>query len=192
MIASALYSQPTGPRCRSRHAVWQASLLQSSALVEGNPTTCRWRSMPIMRRATTLITPYLPAASILIRGNSRLRAGNPAPASGRRKASRSRCGRLMPSAACTMTIIRSDPQRAEGTVRISTPKYQRLAGRLPNGGPSGRGTADLMKQRGENRYPFWKRRLYLPCLPGSDTGVVGSEVIHDREEQVAGIWNARF
>ncbi|EPR7624100.1 LPS assembly protein LptD, partial [Klebsiella michiganensis] len=57
----------------------------------------------------------------------------------------------------------------------------------------GRGTADLMKQRGENRYTILENGSFTSCLPGSDTwSVVGSEVIHDREEQVAEIWNARF
>jgi LPS-assembly protein len=53
--------------------------------------------------------------------------------------------------------------------------------------------ADLMKQRGENRYTILENGSFTSCLPGSDTwSVVGSEVIHDREEQVAEIWNARF
>lgn len=60
-------------------------------------------------------------------------------------------------------------------------------------GRRGRGTADLMKQRGENRYTILENGSFTSCLPGSDTrSVVGSEVIHDREEQVAEIWNARF
>ena len=50
-----------------------------------------------------------------------------------------------------------------------------------------------MKQRGENRYTILENGSFTSCLPGSDTwSVVGSEVIHDREEQVAEIWNARF
>ncbi len=57
----------------------------------------------------------------------------------------------------------------------------------------GRGKADLMKQRGENRYTILDNGSFTSCLPGSDTwSVVGSEIIHDREEQVAEIWNARF
>ena len=60
-------------------------------------------------------------------------------------------------------------------------------------GRQGRGKADLMKQRGENRYTILDNGSFTSCLPGSDTwSVVGSEVIHDREEQVAEIWNARF
>jgi LPS-assembly protein len=49
-----------------------------------------------------------------------------------------------------------------------------------------------MKQRGENRYTILENGSFTSCLPGSDTWSVGSEVIHDREEQVAEIWNARF
>ena len=49
-----------------------------------------------------------------------------------------------------------------------------------------------MKQR-RNRYTILENGSVTSCLPGSDTwSVVGSEVIHDREEQVAEIWNARF
>ncbi|EIM0646026.1 LPS assembly protein LptD [Salmonella enterica subsp. enterica serovar Infantis] len=60
-------------------------------------------------------------------------------------------------------------------------------------GRQGRGKADLMKQRGENRYTILENGSFTSCLPGSDTwSVVGNEVIHDREEQVAEIWNARF
>ncbi|HFX6134898.1 TPA: LPS assembly protein LptD [Escherichia coli] len=60
-------------------------------------------------------------------------------------------------------------------------------------GRQGRGKADLMKQRGENRYTILDNGSFTSCLPGSDTwSVVGSEIIHDREEQVAEIWNARF
>ena len=60
-------------------------------------------------------------------------------------------------------------------------------------GRQGRGTADLMKQRGENRYTILDNGTFTTCLPGSNTwSVVGSEVIQDREEQVAEIWNARF
>ncbi len=60
-------------------------------------------------------------------------------------------------------------------------------------GRQGRGKADLMKQRGENRYTILENGSFTSCLPGSNTwSVVGSEVIQDREEQVAEIWNARF
>ena len=60
-------------------------------------------------------------------------------------------------------------------------------------GRQGRGKADLMKQRGENRYTILENGSFTSCLPGSDTwSVVGSEVIHDREEQVAEIWHARL
>ncbi|WP_324723533.1 LPS assembly protein LptD [Lelliottia sp. JS-SCA-14] len=60
-------------------------------------------------------------------------------------------------------------------------------------GRQGRGKADLMKQRGENRYTILENGSFTSCLPGSNTwSVVGSEVIHDREEEVAEIWNARF
>ncbi|ADO49910.1 LPS assembly protein LptD [[Enterobacter] lignolyticus] len=60
-------------------------------------------------------------------------------------------------------------------------------------GRQGRGTADLMKQRGDNRYTILDNGTFTSCLPGANTwSVVGSEVIQDRQEQVAEIWNARF
>ncbi len=60
-------------------------------------------------------------------------------------------------------------------------------------GRQGRGEADTMKMRGENRYTVLENGTFTSCLPGDDSwSVVGSEVIHDREEQVAEIWNARF
>lgn len=60
-------------------------------------------------------------------------------------------------------------------------------------GRQGRGIADLMKQRGDNRYTILQNGSFTSCLPGSDTwSVVGSEVIYDRQEEVAEIWNARF
>lgn len=44
-------------------------------------------------------------------------------------------------------------------------------------GRQGRGKADLMKQRGENRYTILDNGSFTSCLPGSDTwSVVGSEV----------------
>ncbi|WP_289306605.1 LptA/OstA family protein, partial [Escherichia coli] len=60
-------------------------------------------------------------------------------------------------------------------------------------GSQGRGKAELMEQRGENRYTILDNGSFTSCLTGSDTwSVVGSEIVHDREEHVAEIWNARF
>ncbi|WP_292985419.1 LPS assembly protein LptD [Pantoea sp.] len=57
----------------------------------------------------------------------------------------------------------------------------------------GRGDADQMKLRGDNRYTILENGTFTSCLPGSNSwSVVGSEVIQDREEEVAEIWNARF
>ncbi|MGV3345048.1 LPS assembly protein LptD [Enterobacteriaceae bacterium LUAb1] len=59
-------------------------------------------------------------------------------------------------------------------------------------GRQGRGTADQMKLRGENRYTILENGSFTSCLPGENSwSVVGSEIIHDRDEQVAEIWNAR-
>ncbi|HGJ5873920.1 MAG TPA: LPS assembly protein LptD [Arsenophonus apicola] len=60
-------------------------------------------------------------------------------------------------------------------------------------GRQGRGYANKMKLRGENRYTILEKGMFTACLPGTDSwSVVGSEVILDREEEVAEIWNARF
>lgn len=60
-------------------------------------------------------------------------------------------------------------------------------------GHQGRGTADQMKLRGNNRYTILENGSFTSCLPGSNSwSVVGSEVIQDRQEEVAEIWNARF
>ncbi|PWC25586.1 LPS assembly protein LptD [Brenneria nigrifluens DSM 30175 = ATCC 13028] len=60
-------------------------------------------------------------------------------------------------------------------------------------GRQGRGSADKMKMRDDNRYTILENGTFTSCLPGDNSwSVVGSEVIQDREEQVAEIWNARF
>lgn len=60
-------------------------------------------------------------------------------------------------------------------------------------GRQGRGDADQMKLRGDNRYTILENGSFTSCLPGSNSwSVVGSEVIQDRQEEVAEIWNARF
>lgn len=60
-------------------------------------------------------------------------------------------------------------------------------------GRQGRGKAQLMKQRDNSRYTILENGSFTSCLPGSNTwNVIGSEVIHDRQEQVVEIWNARF
>ncbi|WP_040462380.1 LPS assembly protein LptD [Winslowiella toletana] len=60
-------------------------------------------------------------------------------------------------------------------------------------GRQGRGVADQMKLRGENRYTILENGTFTSCLPGDNSwSVVGSEVIQDRQEEVAEIWNARF
>jgi LPS-assembly protein len=60
-------------------------------------------------------------------------------------------------------------------------------------GRQGRGDADTMKLRGNNRYTVLENGTFTSCLPGNDSwSVKGSQVIHDRDEQVAEIYNARF
>lgn len=60
-------------------------------------------------------------------------------------------------------------------------------------GRQGRGDADKMKLRENNRYAILDNGAFTSCLPGdSSWSIVGSEIIHDNEEQLAEIWNARF
>jgi LPS-assembly protein len=60
-------------------------------------------------------------------------------------------------------------------------------------GRQGRGDADKMKLRDNNRYTILNNGTFTSCLPGDNSwSVVGSEVIEDRQEEVAEIWNARF
>lgn len=60
-------------------------------------------------------------------------------------------------------------------------------------GRQGRGDATKMKMRGENRYSIMENGTFTTCLPGNNRwSVAGSEVIIDREEEVAEIWHARF
>ncbi len=60
-------------------------------------------------------------------------------------------------------------------------------------GRQGRGSADQMKLRGNNRYTILENGSFTSCLPGDNSwSVAGSEIIEDRQEQVAEIWNARF
>lgn len=57
----------------------------------------------------------------------------------------------------------------------------------------GRGTGAQMKQRGNNRYTILENGSFTTCLPNANSwSVVGSEIIEDRQEEVAEIWNARF
>lgn len=60
-------------------------------------------------------------------------------------------------------------------------------------GRQGRGEADTMKLREDNRYAILNNGTFTSCLPGDNSwSVVGSEIIHDNEEELAEIWNARF
>lgn len=60
-------------------------------------------------------------------------------------------------------------------------------------GRQGRGEADSIKQRGDNRYTILENGSFTSCLPGDDSwSIVGSQIIYDRKEQLAEIWNGRF
>ena len=59
-------------------------------------------------------------------------------------------------------------------------------------GRQGRGKADLMNNVAKTAIPFWITVALPPVCRVLTLERVGSEIIHDREEQVAEIWNARF
>ncbi|MGL9769543.1 MAG: LPS assembly protein LptD [Sodalis sp. (in: enterobacteria)] len=60
-------------------------------------------------------------------------------------------------------------------------------------GRQGRGSADAIKQRNDNRYTVLENGNFTLCLPGDDSwSVMGTEVIYDHKEQLVKIWNARF
>ncbi|WP_127959860.1 LPS assembly protein LptD [Serratia microhaemolytica] len=60
-------------------------------------------------------------------------------------------------------------------------------------GRQGRGAAEKIKLRDQNRYTVLKEGSFTTCLAGDNSWlVVGSEVIYDREEEIIEIWNARF
>ncbi len=60
-------------------------------------------------------------------------------------------------------------------------------------GRQGRGSGEQMELREDGRYTILQNGSYTSCLPGDNSwSVVGTKVIHDRDKQVAEIWNARF
>ncbi len=60
-------------------------------------------------------------------------------------------------------------------------------------GRQGRGDANKMQLRGANRYTILKKGTFTSCLPGDNSwSLKGSDIIHDREEQLVEIWHARF
>ncbi|SFN18207.1 LPS-assembly protein [Izhakiella capsodis] len=59
-------------------------------------------------------------------------------------------------------------------------------------GRQGRGTGEQMELRDNSRYTILKDGTFTSCLPGSNSwSIAGSEIIQDRKEQLAEIWNAR-
>ncbi|UVK77798.1 MAG: lipopolysaccharide assembly protein LptD [Sodalis sp. Fse] len=78
-------------------------------------------------------------------------------------------------------------------VNLNTKDTDVYQGNYQMVGQQGRGNADIMKQRDNNRYTVLENGSFTTCLPGDNSwSVVGSEIIYDRQEQTAEIWNARF
>ncbi|MFV8767113.1 LPS assembly protein LptD, partial [Yersinia enterocolitica] len=108
-------------------------------------------------------------------------------------------GEAIPVRTVTATgdVNYDDPQiklkGPKGWSNLNTKDTDMDKGKYQMVGRQGRGDADLMKLRGQNRYTILENGTFTSCLPGDNSwSVVGSEVIHDREEEVAEIWNARF
>ncbi|WP_367680205.1 LPS assembly protein LptD [Candidatus Fukatsuia anoeciicola] len=60
-------------------------------------------------------------------------------------------------------------------------------------GQQGRGDADVIKLRSQNRYAILKNGTFTSCLfTDNSWSIKGSKIIHDRKEQITKIWNARF
>lgn len=60
-------------------------------------------------------------------------------------------------------------------------------------GRQGRGFANEIKLRGNNRFTILKNGNFTTCLPGDNSwSVEGSEIIEDHQQQLAEIWNARL
>ncbi|WP_050116798.1 LPS assembly protein LptD [Yersinia pseudotuberculosis] len=108
-------------------------------------------------------------------------------------------GEVIPLRTVTATgdVNYDDPQiklkGPKGWSNLNTKDTDMDKGKYQMVGRQGRGDADLMKLRDQSRYTILKNGTFTSCLPGDNSwSVVGSEVIHDREEQVVEVWNARF
>lgn len=78
-------------------------------------------------------------------------------------------------------------------VNFNTKDIEVYQGNYQLVGRQGRGAANIMKQRGDNRYTVLENGSFTSCLPGDDSwSVVGSKIILNRQKQVAEIWNASF
>lgn len=60
-------------------------------------------------------------------------------------------------------------------------------------GRQGRGEADNLKIREQNRFTILENGTFTSCLSGDNSwDVVGTKVIYDRDEELVEVWNARF
>lgn len=91
----------------------------------------------------------------------------------------------------------SDPQviltGAKAWLNLNTQDKDIYTGDYKMVGHQGRGVAYKIKVRGSNRYTIIENGTFTSCLPGDNSwSVIGSEIIYDRIEEVAEVWNARF
>lgn len=104
----------------------------------------------------------------IMQGNSRLQADEVQLHQKEARDNRSRYEPLMRSvmSITTITVILKGPK---GWANLNTKDTNVWEGDYQMVGRRGRGKADLMKQRGENRYTILDNGSFTSCLPGSDT-----------------------
>lgn len=104
----------------------------------------------------------------IMQGNSRLQADEVQLHQKEAPDNRSRYVPLMRSvmSITTITVILKGPK---GWANLNTKDTNVWEGDYQMVGRQGRGKADLMKQRGENRYTILDNGSFTSCLPGSDT-----------------------
>lgn len=167
--------------------------LYDKPLINGDPT-----ELPIRIDAEKTKANY--PDNILFYDNVIIEQGNSMLTADKVKLSqRKKLGQTIPlrTVVATGNVNYNDPQiklkGLKGWSNLNTKDTDMLWGNYQMVGRQGRGNADKMKLRGENRYTILRNGTFTSCLPGDNSwSVAGSEVIYDREEEVAEIWDARF
>lgn len=108
-------------------------------------------------------------------------------------------GQTIPQRTLTATgnVRYSDPdiqlQGPKAWSNLNTKDTDVYDGQYQMVGRQGRGDATSLKTRNDNRYTIFDHGTFTSCLAGDNSwSIAGSEIIYDRQEEVAEIWNARF
>ncbi len=188
LVWATIYAQPAYADLASQCLLGVP--VYNKPLVEGDPN-----SLPVTITAKDMQGEY--PRMIQYRGNVDIKQGNQTLSADNVELTQTEGETPLRMVTATGNVSYDDPQiilkgpRAWSNLNnkdtdIEEGKYQMV-------GRQGRGYANKMQMRGENRYTIMDKGMFTSCLPGDDSwSVVGSEVILDREEQVAEIWNARF